>query len=423
VLAVITAGGAALAVTRLGSVGMNTFWAEDGQILYQGALTHPLHAYVEPYRGYLMTAPRVVATVAALFPVSQAAAANAVADAIVIGLLAALVYRASGEQIRNPWLRAVPAVVTVACPIGQETWDATTDLQWPMFFVAFVVLLWNPRRPVPIAVGAVSVVLIALTSPFGLLLVPLAMVRVIAVGRDRSRVIPLAFLAGVAAQAVCMVFAGGRKTSSAILPGMIEQRYAAFIAGQGFLGARYSLPWQQLGDAVLIAVLAALVLIAASGALRPFGLAALALAHSAAYFAVLMTLTDGANQGYALRYNLGPFLLLAYAVTVLLDAGLRADADGWAGQARSADLRHLARLPRLAALVLCTVLAGSLAWSVTTSWNLREPRRQQPTWSGALANARAECGRGARTVQVPITPPNTGQSWHVALTCAQLGTG
>jgi len=107
--------------------------------------------------------------------VSQAAAANAVADAIAVGLLAALVYRASGEHIRNPWLRAVPAVVTVACPIGQETWDATTDLQWPMFFVAFVVLLWNPRRPVPIAVGAVSVALIALTSPFGLLLVPLVL--------------------------------------------------------------------------------------------------------------------------------------------------------------------------------------------------------------------------------------------------------
>jgi hypothetical protein len=39
-----------------------------------------------------------------------------------------------------------------------------------MFFVAFIVLLWNPRRPVPIVVGAVSVVLLALTSPFSLLL-------------------------------------------------------------------------------------------------------------------------------------------------------------------------------------------------------------------------------------------------------------
>jgi hypothetical protein len=132
-----------------------------------------------------------------------------------------------------------------------------------------------------------------------------------------------------------------------------------------------------------------------------------------------MMLTYGVDHGYGLRYNLGPFLLLAYAVTVLLDAGLPG-ASRWTGHIR-AGRRHLAALPRLAALILCAVLAGSLAWSVTTAWNLREPRRQHPTWSGALAGARAECGRGARTVQVPIAPASTRQHWHVTLTCAQLG--
>jgi hypothetical protein len=424
---VLTAGCAALALGRLGSAGLNRFWAEDGQLLYQGALNHPLHAYVETYRGYLVTAPRLVATVVALFPVGLAAAVNAVADAIVLGLFAALIYRASGEHIRNRWLRAAPAVVTVACPLGQETWGSTANMQWSMFFAAFVVLLWNPRRPVPVAAGAALVALLALTNPFGLLLVPLAVARVVALGRDRGQVIPLAFLAGVAVQGVAMAIVHDRQTASVFLPGKIERTYTAFIAGQGFFGAQHPLPWQPLGTAVVLAVLAALVLVAASGRLRSSAVAALAMAYSAGYFAVLMVLTGGAGEwGAVNRYNVGPFLLLAYAVTVLLDAALPGPAAGRAagpGWTASAGRRTLASLPRFAALALCAVLAWSLAVTVSTSWHLRQPRRQQPTWSGALVTARAECGGATRTVQLPIAPPNTAYHWHVTLTCAQLGPG
>jgi hypothetical protein len=427
VLVVITVACAALAAGRLGAAGSDTLWAEDGQVLYQGALAHPLHAYAETYRGYLITAPRLVATVVAQFPVSQAAAVNAVTGAIALGLLAALIYRASGEHIRNPWLRAFPPVVTVACPLGQETWGSTANLQWPMFFVAFVVLLWNPRRPAPIAAGAVSVALLALTTPFGLLLVPLAVVRVIALGRGRGWVIPLAFLAGVAVQGVAMAVVHDRRTSSAFLPGTIERSYTAFIAGQGFLGAQHSQSWQRLGTAVLIAVLAALVLVAASGRLRQFAVAALATAYSVGYFAVLTVLTGAAGWGFVNRYNVGPFLLLAYAVPVLFDAVLsdagRAGPGRRAGQARTAGRWRLASLPRFAALALCAVLASSLAWTVAARWHVRDPWRQQPTWTSALAAARAQCGEGARAVQVPITPPNTAYHWHVTLTCAELGSG
>jgi hypothetical protein len=110
-------------------------------------------------------------------------------------------------------------------------------------------------------------------------------------------------------------------------------------------------------------------------------------------------------------------------VAVLLDAGLRGGTGRWAARIRTAAQRRLAGLPRFAALVLCAVLVGCLAWSVTTTWNLGYPRRQSPTWSAALAKARAECSRGARTVQVPITPAPTHENWHVTLTCAQLGPG
>jgi hypothetical protein len=278
-----------------------------------------------------------------------------------------------------------------------------------LFFVGFVVLLWNPQRPAPIAIGAVLVMLLALSSAFGLLLAPLAVVRVIALGRDRGRVIPLAFLAGAVVEVVAMAVAHNRQTYHTFLPGWIGRSYATVVAGQGFFGSG-----QQPAYAVVIAVLAALVLVAVSGRLRPAGIAALVMAYSVGCYAVLMVLSNDAGSG---RYQVPPFLLLAYAVTVLLDAGLP-DARQ-SEQVHVAGQRRLASPPRVAALVVCAVLAWCMTWTVADHWNdVGDPRRQQPTWSGALATARTECGHGAHTVRIPITP----KGWSVPLTCAQVGS-
>lgn len=169
----------------------------------------------------------------------------------------------------------------------------------------------------------------------------------------------------------------------------------------------------------MIAALAALVLVAASGRPRQFALAALALVYSVGYFTVLIILSGLVNQGSD-RYNVGSFLLLAYAVTVLLDSVLRGGAALWTSRIRTAAQRRLAGVPRFAALLVCAALAGCLAWSVTTSWNVTHRDREHPTWSGALASARAECSHGARTAWIPITPSGALR-WHVTLTCSELG--
>ena len=453
-LALIAVGGATLAGARQGSTGLNTIWAEDGQVFYQGALTSPVHAFVESWQGYLSTGPRIIAAVVTVFPVSWAAGAFAVADAIVMGLLAALTYRACGEHIRNPWLRALPAVTIAACPVGPETWGAVSNLQWPLFFVAVVVLLWNPRHPVPIAAGAVTVLLLALSSPFGVLLMPIAVARIAVLPSDRGTVIPLTALAGVALQSVNIAIANGRPdTYSAIVPGPIAKFYAKYVAGNGFFGIRYPVPWPQPGTTVVIAVVAALVLVAASGRLRQLAVAVLALAYSVGFFAVLMVLSGADTGQYGPpRYFVGPFLLLAFAVTVLFDAVLgggaawRAGWSGWPGwpewpewpgwsgwpglrggsavRLRFPRLRltrlRLTGVSRFAAVLLCAALAGCLVWSVGTSWHVTFAARRQPTWSAALASGHARCEHGARTASVRITP-HTPPYWHVTLTCAQLG--
>jgi hypothetical protein len=415
VLAVIAVIAAVAAILRLGSNGMNTLWAEDGQVFYGEAMHSYAHAFFQPYYGYWQATPRIIAAVVVLFPVSWAAAVTAVADAAALGLLAALVYRASGAHIRNPWLRAVPALLIAVCPVGPETAGSIADLQWAMFVVAIVVLMWNPQRPTPIAAGLLTVALTTLTNPFGLLLVPLAVVRIATLGRSRGTLIPLVTLAGSAVEMAAMAIVGGRQSYYTIMPGSLARGYVDFVAGAGFFGIRPHLPWLALGTAVVVAAVVALMLVAASGRLRQSAVAAVVLAYSGAYFLAPVVLS-GMTLGYGggNRYFVGPMLLLAYAVIVLLDSTLRGDrVVGWAEGFR---LRVDAF--RLTAAVVCAALVACLAWSTAASWRIRNPHRLTPTWSAALASAHVKCSHGAQTVHLRITPPT--RIWVVVLTCAQV---
>ena len=97
VLVGLTVIAAAVALMRLGTRGMNTVWAEDGQVFYAGAKHASLPwVFFRAYHGYMHAGPRVVAALDALFPVRWAAPAIAISDAAALGLLAAVVYRASG---------------------------------------------------------------------------------------------------------------------------------------------------------------------------------------------------------------------------------------------------------------------------------------------------------------------------------------
>jgi hypothetical protein len=408
VVVVIAVIAAVAAILRLGSIGMNTLWAEDGQIFYGEAMHSYVHAFFQSYYGYWQATPRIIAAVVVLFPVSWAAAVTAVADAAVLGLLAALVYRASGAHIRNPWLRAVPALLTAVCPVGMETAGSIADLQWAMFFVTIVVLMWNPRRPAPIAAGLLTVALTTLTNPFGLLLAPLAVVRIATFGRSRGSLIPLVTLASSAVEMAAMAMIGGRQTYYTIMPGSVARIYAASVAGPGFFGSRPHLPWLALGTAVVVATVVALMLVAASGRLRESAIAAVMLAYSGAYFLAPVVVSGmPLRYGGGNRYFVGPMLLLAYAVIVLLDSTLRGDrVVGWAEGSR------------LIAVVVCAALVACLAWSTAASWRVRNPHRLTPSWSAALASAHVKCSHGAHAVHLRITPPT--RIWAVVLTCAQV---
>lgn len=398
---------------RLGAQGMNTLWAEDGQVFYAGAKRAALpDVFFHTYRGYMHAGPRVVAALAALFPVSWAASAIAIGDAIALGLLAAVVYRASAPYIRNPWLRVVPALLIAAPPVGQEVIGSIANLQWFLFFAAIVVLVWNPQRPVPIAVGAVTVLFATMSSPFGILLVPLAVLRLVVFLGNRATVIPVAALAGFGMQTLIMVGATGRSSYSTVLPGKLASLFISGVVGQGFFGARYSAPWPALGAVAVIAIAAAWALLAVTGRLRPFAVASVMLAYALVFFAVPVVL-DGMTIGQppAYRYYVGPLLLIVFAVTVMLDGALRRpDHPRWTEAYRPVPV------------ILCAGLLVCLGYSAVTTYRAPDPARSAPTWSAALSSARSRCGHSARRAAVPITPISV-HHWKVVLSCSQIEQG
>ena len=70
VLTVIAVIASVAAILRLGSNGMNTLWAEDGQIFYGEAMHSYVHAFFQSYYGYWQATPRIIAAVVVLSPVS-----------------------------------------------------------------------------------------------------------------------------------------------------------------------------------------------------------------------------------------------------------------------------------------------------------------------------------------------------------------
>lgn len=441
-LALIAVVSGTLAVARLGWAGVNTIWAEDGAVFYQGAVNHPLSSFFEPYQGYLAVTPRIIAEVLAPLPVSWVAAANAAGFGLAMGLLAALAYRACRQLIRTPWLRLVPVAVIALCPVGDETWDSNANLMWPMFVVVFLVLLWNPRRPVPIAAGAITAVLLTMTSPFGLLFAPVAVARIVALGRTRGSVIPAAAMAGALTQAAVMVADHGRQAYTTVLPGKLANGYAFAVAGRGFFGERdpvqlfglrIVLDYGTLGALVFAAVVAAIAGAGVARRGRQCALAALALVYSVGYFAAVMVVSGiylGKDGGD--RYFVGPFLLLAFAVTVAFDAavagpprrgtGPRGTPAGQDGS-RPAGPRLSRYARRLPALAVCAALTACLAFSVALDWNKPQPQRQHPTWPAALASARAWCARqpGTATTRIRIASAHPSIPWYVRLPCSKAG--
>lgn len=162
-------------------------WAEDGLFPLCARAHGLLPCLVEPYSGYLLLIPRLVAWPISALPLDQWPLATNIAASLLIGLLAALtvvVLRRGGVGVIAAM---IASVVPVLAPIsGYEAVNVTASIYMPLLYLAtLAVCLPDPDR-FPTTAYALGAVVVALTIPSSAVLLIVLAVQVIR-GRIPSR--------------------------------------------------------------------------------------------------------------------------------------------------------------------------------------------------------------------------------------------
>ena len=381
--------GTILALLRLGlSDSLTTVWAEDGPIYLQAALTQGFgDAVTSAYAGYLVLVPRLIAEVATLVPLRYAPAAVSIVSAAAAALSGLAVWFASGGHLRNPYLRAGLAVLTVLAPAaGQETLVSAAYVPWYMLFASFWLLIWRPATIWGAALAGTFILLTALSTPGVWFFAPVAALRLFA-ARDRRDLTIVGFYAvGSVVQAIVVL---GQEQGEALWTSDIWTAYVQRVLDGGIFGQRLGGNlWSHFDWPFLIALIALLaagfVLGFKRGTPGARWFAALALPTSLVMFFVSayqrtvgpnLIWSAGESGGTASRYVLVPALLLVSAGLVLLDAGLRGrDPRG----------RRFSWAVGAAVALLALALVTSFDMGATEY-------RGAPYWEEALESAAAKC--------------------------------
>jgi hypothetical protein len=397
-----------LQLARLGlENALESLWAEDGSILLQGASEHSfLGALVTPYAGYLILVPRLIGEVGNAVPLSDAAAAIAIASTLVVAVCGLVVWVAASGHIRNPYLRGALVALTVLSPVASlESIAAGSYVLWYMLFAAFWVLLWTSRSTAGAALGGLFVLVTGLSTPGLWFFAPLAGLRLLA-ARDRR---DAAILAGYAIGAAVQVPILASNSETAVDPQWTADIWTGYlqrVLDGSLLGERLGgVAWEQLGWALLIAlVVAALVALGfvalrSSAAVRAF--VAIAVGTSLLMFVASvyqravgtqMMWPAGIHFGNAGRYAIVPALLLASAALVAIDRWPRPLPGPrqlpWAG---------------LAAVAVAALAIGSSFYVGNAA------DRGTPRWHQAIDDAAASCrAEDIETAPVAISPPGFG---------------
>jgi len=152
------------------------FFAEDGKIFYHAAYQYGLHSLLMTYGGYLHLAPRLVALCVQPFSFSSAPLVmNLIA--VTVQVLPVNVFLSSRfPNVALP-TRMLASFMYLALPNSYEIDANIANVQWHLALLACLLLLARPARSRAWKVfDATVLVLTSLSSPMGILLVPVAAV-------------------------------------------------------------------------------------------------------------------------------------------------------------------------------------------------------------------------------------------------------
>lgn len=384
---VAVALGSVVSLARTTGAGpFQTIWEEDARDLLTDALMQPgAFNLVKPYVGYFQIGPRILAEIAAFFPISWAAAILSIQAAIISALLALAVYVASGTHLRHPLARFMVAAPMLFSPTAEnivsEIYNRPATLQFFIAYAMFWLILWVPATRAGRITQVATVAISAFSTFLVVIYIPLALLR-LWTRRDRISLALVSLLsAGAALQVIGL--AVGLTNRDFTTP-----KYQALWAVKNFIfwAVPHSmLGWEHawmIGDdvfpiraniilrvALAWLIIAGAVIIALRRLTRPLWLLAIvAAAHSAA----LACMTIMANGMITQRYLLPVELLLFTALfALLIPAG---------GPNR---LRAHAPIALLACFVL---VVSAFNYRHTNTW-----RNQGPIWTDQVKAAALSC--------------------------------
>lgn len=387
----------------------NTIWAEDGRVFATDALGSGwTSSFLRGYGGYVQVVPRVLALPVRWLPPQWWAGWLAVASTVVTSALALFVLRASAPVVRSALLRLLLVAMTALAPsMWFEVNASVSNLGWPLLYAAF----WAIVSPLPgrraAAVRAAVLVAAALTTTVAALLLPIAAFYAwLRRSQRMERVIIGLFAAAMAVQLVAAHYAPPRPTAPSTAQDL-PTLFAVRVLGSAVLGERWlERLWLHLHGAfpiiITILIVAAVVLAWRRIAPTRRSLIAVALGWAVVVFGTTVWLRGSeqmhlgaAYNSIGSRYVVVPALLVVTAAVLVVD-GL--PATRWT---------H------------CLVAAYGFV-VIGTSLTLSGPRSDGPTWSAALATARAACAErnAPAVVQIAIAPPV--EPWVVVAPCDRL---
>jgi hypothetical protein len=434
-------GGAAVSLARTSGPGaLNSTWIEDAGVFLTDALHESvMTAVASQFNGYYNVVPRLVASVAVLFPVTWAPgimSAFAAAEYAMFGLIA---YIASGPHLRSPWLRLLIAAPTCLVPLGytQVNNDLAT-VQFIALYGLFWLLLWRPTTRAGQVCAPIVMLGATLTSILPVFLAPLVAARLIA---DRSKTaiaVAVCWTVGLATQWSVQLRGMSNRANDLytsplwILGQYVTRTIPRAIFGEIALGGPgtdfrgyavpLSIPNMAVHEALIwgaCAIVVAVVLIALGRLTAPqWPLAVTALVFSVVLF--VGEIIDN-YQIVQPRYVIAPALLLYTAIVVMLrprgmtdDASPAGEPNGvTSGDAPAAASRGL--LPAVGAWVPVTVFAVLLAVVVGFNYRVVNTRSESPPWTAVVAAATNACKEpGVADYEY------SHLWWHVQIPCSRV---
>lgn len=411
VLLALLALGAVLQIFRVGpDAALNAFWAEDGQVFFQGAVLQGFFdAVFTPYAGYLVVVPRLIGEVGNLVPLADAPTAVSLTAALVVALSGLAVWYASAALIRNPYLRGTLVVVMVLAPVASlEAIAAASYVSWYMLFASFWLLLWRPPNTRGAVLAGLFILATGLSNPGVWYFLPVFALRLFA-ARDRRDALILGGYALGSAIQLPVTLASSENTVEPVWTSDIWTAYIQRVVDGAALGESLGgEAWTSWGWPLLIGLLVVFGACLVAGLLRGMPsaryFAAIAIPTSLGMFVIsvyqravgfVMTWPEGADSGLGGRYAIVPALLLVSLALVLIDQSTR----------RRRGPRRLSWLGIAAMVVL---LVG-----VITSFSIGDrAARGEPGWEAALGAAAATC---------PAEPPPTDPNPAAAVVSAPVG--